>query len=716
MEVRGYSFGRYRLDVSGRQLLREGAPVQLPAKAFETLLLLVANHERAVTKDELMKAVWPDTFVSEDSLTQSISTLRRALADAEMIATIPRRGYRFIVPVTEDTDAPAIAPGARTDSHVYEPEAHAPAPRQRLRGGPITVALAVLGVALVGALVWFTRQANEPQRPLRFTQEAPPGVSIVSGGTLSPDGRVLAFVGEDQTSGATRLWVRPLASASARALEGTEDAARPFWSPDSQFLGFVANGRLKIVPATGGAVRTLATVRNNYAGGAAWGDDVIVFANWRGGLDAVRPSGAPVQAITSLDAAAQDASHQWPSFLADSHRFVFVVASSKPERAGIYVGSIDGETPRRILDGSHAVAVFAPPDHLLFVRNNTLMAQPLDSARAQLHGEPQTLADGVTSPDIRNSATVSAAAGGLVAFGGGTALRRLAWFDRRGTRLATIDAPGTLTNPTFSPDEKQLLAVSFDPELRGVWLLDLARGAPNRLVPDGTLPMPSPTGDTIAFASARNAGVFDMYLRRLDGPAGDEPLLQTNESKFVNDWSRDGRFIIFDSSNAKTGEDIWILPTFGDRRPVPYLRTEYNEVQSRISPNGRWVAYSSDESGIFDVYLQSFPTPGAKQIVSIRGGAEPVWRRDGRELYYLAVDRTLMAVDIEDNGSTLRVGRPRALFRAPVSGPLNVYRSHYAATADGQRFVIDAVDAPGARESISVLANWPALAGVTGEK
>ena len=142
---------------------------------------------------------------------------------------------------------------------------------------------------------------------------------------------------------------------------------------------------------------------------------------------------------------------------------------------------------------------------------------------------------------------------------------------------------------------------------------------------------------------------------------------------------------------------------------MPYLRTEYNEVQSRISPNGRWVAYSSDESGIFEVYVQSFPTPGAKQIVSIKGGAEPVWRKDGRELYYLAVDRTLMAVDIEDNGSTLRVGRPRVLFRAPVSGPLNVYRSHYAATADGQRFVIDAVDAPGARESISVLANWPAL-------
>jgi Tol biopolymer transport system component len=495
----------------------------------------------------------------------------------------------------------------------------------------------------------------------------------------------------------------------ARHSKAPKTRSDPSGLPDSQFLGFVANGRLKIVPAAGGAVRMLATVRNNYAAGAAWGDDVIVFANWRGGLDAVRPSGAPVKAITSLDSAGQDTSHQWPSFLTDNHHFVFVVDSSKPERAGIYVGSIDGDAPRRILDASHAVAVFAPPDHLLFVRNNTLMAQSFDSVRAQLQGEPSTLADSVTPPDIRNSAIVSASMGGLVAFGGGTTQRRLAWFDRRGTRLATIDAPGTLTNPTFSPDEKQLLAVSFDPELRGVWLLDLERGAPNRLVPDGTMPMPSPAGDTIAFGSARNAGVFDMYLRRLDGPAGDESLLQTNESKFINDWSPDGRFIIFDSSNAKTGEDLWILPTFGDRRPVPYLQTEYNEVQSRISPNGRWVAYSSDESGIFDVYLQSFPTPGAKQIVSIRGGAEPVWRKDGRELYYMAADRTLMAVDVEDSGSTLRVARPRALFRAPVSGPLNVYRSHYAATADGQRFVLDAVDAPSARESISVMANWTGL-------
>jgi Tol biopolymer transport system component len=413
--------------------------------------------------------------------------------------------------------------------------------------------------------------------------------------------------------------------------------------------------------------------------------------------------------MTSLDAAAHETSHQWPQFLPDNRRFLFVVASPKPERAGIYVGSVDDPRRTRILDGSHTSAVYAPGGYLVSVRGGALVAQRFDVDRLALAGEPVTIADGVSAPHIRNSATLSAAQGALLAFGGGTNPRRLAWFDRRGTRLATIEAPGTLTNPTFSPDEKTLLAVSFEAESQGVWLLDLERGAPNRLVPDSSLMMPSPDGGTIVFGSNRGAGVMDLYLRRLGGRNEDQPLLRTDESKFVNDWSRDGRFILFNSSNAKTGEDLWVLPTFGDRTPVPYLRTPYSEIQSRLSPDGRWVAYSSDETGMLEVYVQSFPVAGAKQTISIRGGAEPQWRKDGRELYYLAADRTLMAVDVDGGGETMRVSRPRALFRAPVAGPLNVYRSHYAVTGDGQRFVIDTVDAPTSEASIAVLANWTAL-------
>jgi Tol biopolymer transport system component len=254
-----------------------------------------------------------------------------------------------------------------------------------------------------------------------------------------------------------------------------------------------------------------------------------------------------------------------------------------------------------------------------------------------------------------------------------------------------------------------LLAQSFESSYSGIWLLDLERDVRNRIVPDGSMPMWSPDGETVAFGSYRGAGVFDLYLRRFAGKNEDEPLLHTDESKFVNDWTRDGRYIVFASSNAKTGEDVWLLPTFEPRRPIPYLRTEFNEIQSRVSPDGRWLAYTSNESGSWEVYVQSFPVPGAKQVISIRGGAEPVWRRDGRELYYLAADRTLMAVDVSTMGTRLKVGRPMPLFRPPVSGGLNTYRSHYAVTSDGKRFVIDALDSERTQESITVISNWTSL-------
>jgi DNA-binding winged helix-turn-helix (wHTH) protein len=248
MEPRAYVFGKFRIDVGARQLLREGEHVPLPAKSLDTLLLLVRHRDRVVGKDELMQTVWPDTFVSDDSLTQCISSLRRALGDAEVIATIPRRGYRFIVPVIEGGEeakvqepAPPAAAAAAASA-----EAAVPGPVRAARRRPrwaVPLAAGILVAITVGG--WLARRpAAAPPPPLRFTQEAPTGTVILSGGTLSPDGRTLAFVAEDVQSGTTRLWVRPLASASARVLEGTDSALRPFWSPDSQSLGFIANGRL----------------------------------------------------------------------------------------------------------------------------------------------------------------------------------------------------------------------------------------------------------------------------------------------------------------------------------------------------------------------------------------------------------------------------------------------------------------------------------------
>jgi eukaryotic-like serine/threonine-protein kinase len=704
-------FGHFRIDVAGRHLLKDGAVVSLTSKAFDTLLVLVRSSDRVVTKDELMHAVWPDTFVSDDSLTQAISSLRRALGDAEYIVTIPRRGYRFIEKPSLQVE-PAVGPANHLRQGYGGREAGDARPAKAGRyGRAVMLAAAVVACIAAGALIGRTFLGSATTATtsslLRFTQEAPGGARIASGGVISPDGASLAFVAEDSESGVPRLWIRTLSAADARPLANTDQAMRPFWSPDGRSIGFVANGRLRTVSLDDGAVRNLAPVRS-YASGAAWGRDVIVFANWRAGLESVSPFGGAVTAITTLDTSQNDTAHQWPSFLPDYTHYLFTIVSARRERAGVYVGTLGTSEHRRLLDASHQAAVFVAPHYLVYVRDGELRAQEFDTEQLSLRGMPVTLATNVSPPNLRNTATISAA-GALLTYGGGHPPRRLVWFNRRGERLGDIDTPGALHHPAFCADEKEVIAASTEGDTTGVWVVDLERGVPNRLVPDGAVPTPSPDGTMLAFSANRGSGALDVYVRRRSGnPASDVALVRTAEAKYVNDWTRDGRYLVYQSSNAKTGEDLWVVPAAGGT-PVSYLRTEFNEIQSRVSPNGRWVAYTSDESGTWQVYVQSFPTPGAKQVVSVRGGGEPVWSRDGRELFYLSADRTLIAVTVTERGDTLQVSGPRALFKPPVAGALNEYRSRYAVTADGQRFIVDAVDADRTQQPISILANWTRL-------
>jgi DNA-binding winged helix-turn-helix (wHTH) protein/Tol biopolymer transport system component len=708
-----FEFGRFRIDVAGRHLLRDNEVVPLTSKAFDTLLLLVRHRDRVVTKDELMQAVWPNTFVSDDSLTQAISSLRRALGNSELIATIPRRGYRFIESTTGiviDTSA-AIEPpppAASSPQDTDAPATVAPPPAHIRSRAWLVAAVATLGIATGVTADRFLRRpaAIVPAASMRFTQEAPTGTHVVSGGVLSPDGSALAFVAEDGRTGISTIWVRALNSADARPVPGTEQAVRPFWSPDGRSIGFVANGRLRTVSLDGGPPRNLAAVRS-YPGGAAWSPDVILFANWRAGLDSVAPWGGPVTAMTTLDSAAGETAHQWPSFLPDNRHFLFTVLASRRERAGIYVGTIGSTERTRLLDGAHQAAIFVAPGYLVYLRGGELMAQRFDPDRLRLDGSPVTIASGVTAPGIRNSATLSVAHG-LLAYGGGPALKRLVWFNRHGERLGAIDTPVTLHHPAFCANGKELMAASAD-DRSDVWVVDLERGVTNRLVADAYVPTPSPDGSMLAYSSNRGTGFPDIYIRRRNAhTASDAVLVTSAEAKYVNDWTGDGRYLVYQSSNAKTGEDLWVVPA-GGGTPTPFLRTEFNEIQSRVSPDGQWLAYASDESGTWEVYVQSFPTPGAKQVVSLHGGGEPVWRHDGRELYYLSADHTLMAVEVSEAGGALRVTSPRALFRPPVVGALNDYRSHYAATSDGQRFVVDAVDTDAPQGAITVVTNWTSM-------
>ncbi len=697
-----FRFGRYGLNVDSLEFLRDGQPVAITPKAFDALVLLVRNRHRVVSKDEILKAVWRDAFVSDDSLSQCISSLRRLLADdsaePQFIATIPRRGYRFIAAVT-DASPPAPAPSPRSlptvdelaAAHVRPPLAPtAPTPRRVPWAVVLTALLSVSAGLLAG-----TTLGRDEVRPLRVNLQPPLGNTLASGAVLSPDGTMAAFVAEDRTFG-RRLWVAPLRGGDARALTGTDGAAQPFWSPDSAFLGFFAAGALKKVAVAAGQPQTIAPV-GIVPAGASWADGTILFAGFRSSINAVADTGGPLRTMTTVDVKAGDLAHEWPEFLpGDGGRFLFSIDSIDPDRAGTYVTSLQGDPPRRLVASQHAR--YAPPGHLVYVRDQALVAQAFNANTAQVGGEPVAVGGSVSPPSVRNGASISAAAG-LLAYGGGMAGGRLVWLDRAGQQVASTDARD-LHNPALLSPGGQVLVDS-----NGVWLVDFDKGTTTPLAPDGSTPVPSPDGRRFVFNAARSGGVNDLYIKSI-GATDDELLLQTTENKLANDWTRDGHYLVYAARHPRTGRDLWLLPMTGARTPVPFAVGPGNEIQAQVSPDGRWIAYASNESGTWQVYVQSFPTPGSKRTVSPGGGAKPQWRPDGRELFYLAPDRSLMAAPVDAAGD---IGRPQALFQPSVVADLSTYRTQFAVSADGQRFLFDAADPASAREPITVLVNWDTL-------
>jgi DNA-binding winged helix-turn-helix (wHTH) protein/Tol biopolymer transport system component len=695
-----YLFGPFRVSVASLELSRNGQAVALPPKTFDTLVLLIANRQRVVTKEELLKTVWKGAFVTDDSLSQCISGLRKVLGDdpnqPSFVATIPRRGYRFIAPVeTEVVPVEPVPPAVPVPPEPAVAISPAPPAGGRMPWGTLAAAVVALAIG-AGIGRWL---AESPQPAFRLNLQPGLGSTLASGAVLSPDGRLAAYVAEEGRSGRSRLWVSTLNGGEPRALPGTDGAVQPFWSPDSQALGFFAGGALKTITIESGAARSVTTL-GFIPAGATWSEDgTILFASFRSNLSAVSLAGGRVTTVTKVDSATGERAHEWPMFLPGGSRFLFSVDASDPQRAGTYLGSLAGGTPVRLVPDQQAI--YAPPGYLIYVRDRSLMAHRFDPDRARVDGNPQTLVGNVSAPSLRNGASVSAAPG-LLAYGGATGGGRLVWLDRNGQQLGVVNAPGELHNPAMLLDERRVLA-----DGNGIWAADLDLGTATRLVVDGNTPIPSPDGARILFNAVRNSGVADLYIRALDGTT-DELVLHTAENVLPNDWTRDGRFIVYVSRNPQRGRDIWLLPTTEPRTPIPFAQGDANEIQAQVSPDGSWIAYASDESGVWEVYLESFPKGGRKRAVSSGGGAKPQWRGDGRELYYLTMDRVLMAVPVDQNGG---IGQPAALFQAPVVADLGTYRSQFAVTRDGRRFLVDAADPASIREPITVLVNWTRALG-----
>ena len=590
--------------------------------------------------------------------------------------------------------------------------------------------LAALAATLPAAWrQWFAVPREQAVARFAFTSPVPftsTGGSVpVTQLAVSPDGRRIAFVA-GPPGGRGSLWIRSLDAAEAEMLAGTEDASYPFWSPDSRFIGFFAQERLKTIDITGGSPQVLCMSSPNARGGAWNRDGVIVFspATTTGLLRISASAGS--EATHLLDLRDGETSYRWPSFLPDGRHFLFFVRA-REGKTGIYLGSIDGQVRQPVIPHANYHAVYARPGYLLTLRDGTLLAYPFDERALRTTGEPVRVAErvGGSSVNLGSFSESWASDAGVLAYAGGlaAALNRLEWFDRAGTSLGVATDPGDYVSFRLSPDGRQVAFSRVDPQ-RGnsdVYLMDVERRVETRFTSDpgnDVSPVWSPDGTQIVFRSDRAGGNF-AFWKPSNAAAPEHQLGPGFEIQFTTDWSRDGKVLVGHTNSPSGSYDLMTLALNGGAapdaapgaRPVAFADSEFGERDGVFSPDGKWLAYVSDASGREEVYVAPFPRAGGARRVSVAGGSEPHWRRDVKELFYLAPDRTMMAVDVT-TGATLETGTPHPLFRTQAPSPGSFWRMNYDVTADGSRFLVTTpVEGAAPASSINVVLNWPRAIG-----
>jgi eukaryotic-like serine/threonine-protein kinase len=593
-----------------------------------------------------------------------------------------------------------ISDAMTSPGKVAEPRSRAPRWIWGLASGLVAVGL---------ALGWVIAHLQQPpvakDRTVRLTVNPAAGTEfgVDTGAAISPDGQMLAFV--TGSSGNRKLWLRPLNSLSARELPGTAAATFPFWSPDSRSLAFFAAGKLKRIEVSGGQPTVICDV--GLGRGGTWNEEGVVLFNSvnDGPLLRVPATGGTPVPFTTVDTAQGENSHRWPQFLPGGRRFLYFVRTASRENYGVYLGSLDRPQEKIRVLRSSTNAVYAPDrskpvGHLLWVKDGTLMAQPFDLERAQTTSEPVALAEGVGFGEQSRLGAVSASNDGTLLYGGAAVRHfQLTWFDRKGKPVGTVGQPDEYTGPRISPDGTRVALTRGE----NIWQMEFARGIPMRVT--------FSAGVDAVWSPDRPPNLFSHST---NGTGDEERLIESHDSLNTQDWSSDGRFLLYlvnsNDPSSKTRFDLWVLPMTGNRQPVPYLSTPFHEGRGQFSPDGRWVAYTSDESGANEVYVQSFPAGGAKWRVSSKGGDWVRWRRDAREMFYIAADRRLMSVAVRAISAGLEFGTPNPLFMIPVAlagaGSLAPYT--YDVMPDGQRFLAAAPAGDAASPTMTVIVNWQA--------
>jgi eukaryotic-like serine/threonine-protein kinase len=605
--------------------------------------------------------------------------------------------WRLLLDVGQVSDLPLRASGLR---------------RSLVAAAALAI-LAALGVA--GWMLWTKLQP--PAQLSRFEVALPENVTFSQYVSVSPDGRKLAFNSTGQKSG---LWIRDLDALEWRQLQGTENAVSPFWSPDSKFLGFGVGNQLKKIDVSGGPAQTLCTVATAGAGTGAWNRDGVIIFGGRGAgpLWKVSQAGGVATPVTVVDQSRNEAFHALPTFMPDGKHFIYL-RNGPAEVIGMYAGSLDAkpedQSKERILAGQFAASYVN--GYLFFMRDNTLMAQSFDTSHMQLNGDPFPVAEHVAT--TQSIGVFSVSPSGTLAYRGGAVSGdyQLGWFDRHGNAVSTFGKPGSDEGIELSPDGTHGVVRDAPTGAQGdLWTLDFASGRRTRLTfrqSQGSEGVWSPDGINIAFAAGNNR---DAIYEKAASGAGDEKELLKEPGKVhvPTGWSHDGRFLLYHVNNASTaGADMWVLPLQGDRKPALLLGTDFNEGVAHFSPDMRWIAYTSTESGRNEVYVRPFLASGpsgapalgeGKWQVSKDGGSEAHWRADGKEIIFQAPPNGTkkMAVDVTAKGAALEIGIPEQLFQTPVDYGWDV-------TSDGKRFAVTLPQIQQAAQlPITVVLNWPA--------
>jgi eukaryotic-like serine/threonine-protein kinase len=607
--------------------------------------------------------------------------------------------------------------GTPVSGFVSAAPAAPPLTRARSRRYVWAAAVVLLGVAVIGAMRLIRpgrAVASASPPPVHFTIDPPEKGYFPAVGTnfgflnISPDGTKVVFNATD-AGGRVQLWIRSLDSPSASLLPGTENAFNPFWSPDSRSIAFSADGKLKRMDVSGSPPQTIADVP---AGRGAWSSGGVLLLPAAPGMGLLRlpASGGTPRPATVLDKARNEVAHQSPSFLPDGEHFVFSARSSTPDNNAIYLGSLNSSERKRVLS-AHSDVIFVQPGYLLFRRDRTAMAQLFDPEQGVTVGDAVPIAEGVQFNTASGASSLAASQNGVLAYrtSVGTPPRKLVWVSRNGSEEELSVPPRVFQQPRLSPDGRRI-ALEIDDQSNQVWVYDFERQTLTRLTFEGSdneLPIWTPDGRRVVFYSNQK-GPLNLFWQMADGSGGLERLTTSDGSAHAAmSWSPDGRTLAFTNAGPNI-RDIWTL-NISDRKTQPFLTTPFVEGGAQFSPDGRWLAYVSNESGRGEVYVQPYPGPGGKWQISTDGGLEPMWNRNGRELFYRSGDRMMAVAVSTQNG--FAPGRPQLLFeRHYASTILPQTGVFYDVSPDGQRFLM-VKEPEQASTPISIVLNWPALLG-----